>query len=299
MSTAELTNLAKQQLAYQRATQQLLTRQQMLEEASQSKRHMRWELFFIGILFFIISKYVLLKTQFKLVFDLFAAAKNDPVTMQCLYAWNATAWNIVLGVAYPWLNSLISESPLHQNQADFLWLAIRGNWIPTQDDLDRDFPALGLKPLAYLCGSVLATWSLKDGRSTSQLIEVVRNDAGSTPFKYFLSSAPPENRSAILDPDGNESLNELLNKGLWGIAVWMGDASPANLYAAIYTKEQPPAKCTNTQQVVGVASTAATFSMAGSALGPEGAAAGAVAGIALGFMQQKDQCGGGGGCTIQ
>ena len=93
------------------------------------------------------------------------------------------------------------ESPIPQDQADFLWMAIRSNWIPTQDQINNDTiykgPKLNLSPVSYLCGNVLAEWMNATGTTDPNvLINQVSQNPDATPWHWFLSSDP---RSQILD----------------------------------------------------------------------------------------------------
>lgn len=293
-----MTDVAQQQLQYEKLTSQLLTRQMMITQAQQSKRSVRWNLILVSILFFVVSKWIMLRSQFKEVFTLFSANKKAESTYQCDRNWSGDPWNIVLGVAYPSINKLFIEEPLSQDQANFLWMSIRTNMIPTQDQIDKDqyCKGLGINPLSYLCGSALIGWQSATGKDVATLQQLVVDCPETTPYHWFLSSTPGA-RSAILDKP--QDLTILLTQGFWGTAVNMGTGtSPQQIYNEIYGKEPPPKNCDTTQQFTGVAQSAATFSMAGAAAGPVGAGIGLVFGAGLGLAGNKDNCAGGGGCAV-
>lgn len=283
-------NIAAQQLKYEKLTSELLSRQQALEALNQQKNHIRWELFIIGILFFIFAKYVMLRTQFKPVFDLFNQSKDKIQMFQCSNNVTANPWNIVLGVAYPFLRNLVEE-PLSPDEAWFLWMAITSNWIPTQTQIDQCTACngLGLTPLSYLCGNILSVWNTATGKTLSD----IQNSPETTPWQFYLSGSNP--RSQILDNTNN--LQVLVTQGLWGFAKFVGGTAQ-NIYNQINDKEPPPASCSTVSQVVGTASTGATFAMTGAAFGPAGAIIGGAAGLVLGGLQQNDQCGSSSSCII-
>ena len=199
-------------------------------------------------------------------------------------------------MAYPAIGGIVEER-LWPNEAMFLWMAIRGNWIPTQPQIDECSACngLGLTPLSYLCGDILSTWATATGKSIPDALTYISNNPESTPWNFFLSASIP--RSSILD-DIN-SLETLTGQGFWGVALLIGQyGSPQSMYNLINSKDPPPQACSTTSQVVGVASSGATFSMAGAAFGPPGAIIGGIAGLVIGGLQQNDQCDSSSSCNI-
>ncbi len=266
---------------------------------AQSKSRVRWNFILLSVVFFLVSKYVMLRTQFKPVFTLFSQFNKDD-GYACLDSWNGTPWNIVLNVAYPWLGRLVNQQPLSQDQADFLWMAIRSNWIPTQDQINAQsaqWQSTPVTPLGYLCGDILKDWTAGTGKTLSD----VAKDPEHSPWLFFLSSDPSAPSKILTDTN---ALNILCTTGLWGIAKYLGSSgtSPADMYNAIYAKSPPPPSCSTATSVASVASTGATFSMAGAAFGPEGSSIGALVGaglgLGLGAFEQKSQCGTSSACAI-
>jgi hypothetical protein len=286
--TTQPLDLAKEQLKYEKLTTQLLTRQQMIDESLRHSSKIRWQFIFIAVSFFLFSRYIVLRTQFKQVFNIFKNSKKIE-GLECLSSSNLTAWNLVLNVSYPWIGRTLIEQPLSQDQAEFLWLAIRSNWLPTQDQIDGDecCSALDLSPLSYLCGDIYTEWNKKTGKSYSD----IRGNPEQTPWKWFLSSD-----SKILQSD---DLITLVTTGLGGIARLLGtEKSPQDMYNEIYTKSPPAKGCNGSSQAATYISSTMTGMMAGGALGPGGALAGGVGGVVLGFVQSSGQCGDKSGCNV-
>jgi len=279
--------LAEQQLQLSRL--QAITSQEDMAAAAK-RRHKaaaRWVMLALAIVFFVLSRYVVLRAQFAQVFDLFKKGQSGSAGLGCAQQ-NATAWNLVLNVAYPWLGKY-QEQPLSQNQANFLWDAVRGQWIPTQTQIDSNHysSGLGLTPLSYLCGDILAVWNTKTGGTQK---DVEQNPAQS-PWWSILTS-----KSELLN-DG-QGLKILLTEGLWGIAKWIGtEGAPKDMYNYVFAQDPPAPKCNTGARVASVAGNGATFAMAGGmAGGPVGMAVGAAAGIGLGLAAGGNNCGS--GCSI-
>ena len=303
------TPIAQQQLQYEKLTNELLAKQQLEAASIRHKSKVRWILFFIGLLFFFISRYVVLKTEYKQVFDVFKSGKN--ADFQCLYKIGdgANAWNIVLNNAYPelvhnnWLfqtllgfispNSL--ANPLSQDQAIFLYNAIRSNYFPNQQQIDQN-PAcngLGLTPLSYVCGNILGDWAAAVfNNDTNAALTAMKTNPDQSPWQGMVSTTS----CILLQPD---LLQDLTTGGFWKVAQDCGTkASPHDIYVAIFGRVPPPQGCSSTQKFGNIATSMATFAMAGSAAGGYGAIAGAGAGLALGLSGATSGCGGGGGCSI-
>jgi hypothetical protein len=278
-------DVARQQLQYTKLQSQLMAQQQLWAQSQAHKSSVRWHWLLIGLGFYVLSKYILLRTSFKPVFDLFSTAKGDAVRQCFTQSEGATAWNIVLGVAYPWLPR---GYPLTQPQSQFLWDAIRSGLIPSQTTIDSSFPNLGIEPLSYLCGNIFGVWAPTVGGAEAALNQIKTNPE-STPWNGLLKTT-----STILkDPKG---LSEYLTGGFWAAAIYKGGASPKDMYDFIFDDVPDTSKdCNKTAQFAAVASNAATFSMAGAAFGPEGTAvgagAGAVLGLGIGLFTPSGACG--------
>jgi len=288
-----MSDSVQQQIAYEKLTSQLLARQQLVDQSIRSKSKIRWQFFLFALVFFIVSKYVLLRTQFKEVFTVFKDYSKNDAGYSC-GVYDASAWNIVLNVVYPWLGQYWPQ-PLSQDQANFLWMAIRSNWIPTQDQINKASQCAGLNlvPLSYLCGNILAIWTNVTGKGIAD----VQSNADQSPWFWFLTGNQ-QTGSAILN-DTN-ALQILLSQGLWGILTYVGHSgkSPQDMYNEIYTKNPPSPACSTLGQVANISTNAATFSMAGAVFGPAGAIIGGMAGLGLGMAQSGDQCGNSSTCNI-
>lgn len=298
MSTNAADALADKQLQYAKLNSQLLAEQQYWMKSEAHKKSVRWKWLMIALVFFVFSKFVMLRTEYKQVFAVFA--KRSSAQYACLFN-NATPWNIVLNVAYPWLGRLINENPLTQDQARFLVFSIRNSLFPTADWIQNNCPAscegLNLTPLHYVCGNIIGDWAsylkqIGKERSIQDLTAQVKSDPASTPWASILKTT-----SKLLDGsvDSELMLGVLLSQGFWGVATMKGNtASPEQIYLTIFNQQPEQPKCNNVTAFAGVATNAATFSMAGSAFGPEGTAAGATAGAlfgaALGLLTPSAGC---------
>lgn len=281
---------------YAKLTADLLARQQLIMTRQSKHKKTRWSLFFMGLLLWIVSRIVLLKSDFKLVFDIFASGGN--AGYGCIASNHASEWNLVLSVAYPQFVKLVNtfgfiEEPLDQDRARFLWDSIRSNMIPTQKQLDGDdyTKGLGLTPLAYLCGNILTVWIEALKITPEAGWALIKKDPSTTPWHMILSS-----KSQILsDLTG---LQILTTQGFWGIALWVGK-DPKEMYDYIFAQDPPaPGGCSTTTQAVNISTSGATFAMAGGAFGPYGAAAGAVFGLGMGLASNGSKCKGGAGCVV-
>jgi len=279
---------------FQKLSSQILANQEAHNLKNEHKSKVRWRLFFIGIGLFFLSKYIVLKSEYKYIFSLFSAENLATADGLACANGQASAWNIVLGKSYPWVCNLVIENPLAHTQALFLDWAIHDQWIPTQEQIDTNEFSSGmhLSPLSYLCGDIYAIWHNATGKTFTD----ITNSPETTPWVFFLSGSNP--RSAILDDP--ERLSVLVTRGFWGIAQYSGSASttPEELYNSIFAKEPPDNTCSTAGTVGSVSMSVATFTMAGSAFAPPyGAVVGAGVGLGLGLMQNQSECGNQ-GCVI-
>jgi hypothetical protein len=292
MNSDALAELAKQQ----KITNELLGKQQQYQLNKDHGTQIKWELILFAVIFFLVSRYVVLKQEFRPVFDLFAT-ENEAVG-QCLTTNHATAWNIVLNTAYPSVAKFpfLVEEPLSQDQAQFLWDAIRGNFFPTVDQINDDPISgnLGLVPLSYLCGNILATWSQALDISPDEALGKIKQSPENTPWHWFF------NKDSTLLSSADDGLRRFTTEGFWGMAKWVGTVSaPRDMYKYIFASDPPTTGCGTSTKIAGVSSSVATFSMAGSAFGTPGAVAGAFVGLGLGLFTPTPGCGGKSVCTIQ
>lgn len=281
-------------------TTRLITQGLLQDQTRRKKTKQRWYMIILAIVLFILTRYMMLKTQYSQVFNLF---KSDNIAEK--YSCDSkerNPWNIVLSMAYPtlskWANTLtLYQSPLSQDQATFLWEAIYTGMIPTQEQINQDplSSALQLTPLGYLCGNILQIWNdyLKqvDPEHANKTAQDVINDPAHSPFHWFLTT-----KSTLL---GNtESVQELITKGLWGLVVWAGKhSSPKDLYEYLYGQKPPPPKCSEVDRVSGILSNAAIFAMAGSTFTKPGGsyngaiiAGGVALGVGLGLLGKQGNC---------
>lgn len=306
--------LQQQQLQYEKLTNELLAKQQISAISRRHKSKVRWYLFFVGVAFFVLSRYVLLKTVYKPIFDIFKTANKS--SFQCVNTnEGSNPWNIVLNNAYPQFvhNNPIFQlfvpvsNPLSQDQAYFLWNAVRSNLIPNQQQIDCDqyTSGLDLVPLSFLCGDILTNWMTATGKNKNDAINAVIQDPTTTPWHFYLQ----KDSNILTMPDLLGQVGPgLLNAGFWGVALQMGtESAPHDMYDAIFNQTPPDSGgCNTTAQIAGVVSSTASFSMSGAMVGgPEGAMAGAVAGgvlgLGLGLFTPTSGCSGnpaGVNCTV-
>lgn len=291
MSTAPTAqDLAQQAIQYQKLTTEILGHEQVETAKLRKQSKVRWDLFILGLLFFVLSKYVVLRTQFKQVFDMFKEGYPTNAGLSCASSSSAQPWNIVLNVAYPWIGKIFYEEPLGQQSAEFLWMAIRSNAIPTDADIASCAACngLGLTPLAYLCGNILAAWNTATG--VDHTIADVQANPENTPWSMFLNS----NSCILLHPN---DLTTLVTSGFWGIALNMLGSTPQQLYNEIFDQGPPNSGCSTSGAVTSVVSGMGSFAMAGMAFGPEFMAPAAILGGTFGFFSGSSGCGGS-SCSI-
>lgn len=263
----------------------LLGAQLAQSAAARQRASHRTAVILFSVLFFLLSRYVVLRQQYAPVFTMWKDYKNVfPCALE-----NSTPWHIALSISYPWLAQLILQNPIKQATARFLWYIIYTNSLPTQQWIDSKFPNYGITPLDYFCGNVAGKWLASHSDPVNDAVAFLTSTSSSqgvanSPWATILT------QNAQLLTDAN-MLRQFLLGGFYGAAQFAESSSTsANDLYQIFYGQQPPSTCSGGNRALSIASSAATGMMALSVLGTPAAIIGGLGMGLLSFFGGSSSC---------
>jgi hypothetical protein len=232
-------------------------------KASQRKKSFRFKFILFALLFWIIGKYISLRQQFAVLFDMYNQSKGTFDVAVCENL-NNTPWSIIMTVAYPWTRNFF-KFPFQENQAQFLWYAASSAMIPTMDQINdtltpfgQSCAGLSLAPLSFFCGNIYQVWSKQTGKDYNYII----NNVDKTPWQFWFTP----NSTILKDQMAMQSIT---TGGLVAYTRNMGSQSPDDIYRYLFDKTPPPqnSRCSTSSKITSILSGLGTGLMIPMSLG--------------------------------